>query len=120
MAKDQIEFLINEISNFSEEIWNTPNTYSCNFKQVPKGPGIYMFVAYKSLFDHSCQPEVVYIGSSKNLYNRNASHNIKPLAERDYQYVRFYFKEILEGYLPIEIALIKALKPKYNLQHTRG
>lgn len=125
----EIEKLIRQVRRFKQNMWHTPNTYDTNFARIPSAPGIYLLFAYKHLFPYAgsngrlvrpSKGKVVYIGSSKNLRDRHKNHNIMPLARRDYEYVRVYFKEVQGDPYAIEVALIKAIRPKYNLQHTRG
>jgi len=135
MAKEQtttevISKLIKQLKRFKEHMWSTPNTYNSNFERIPPEPGIYFLFAYKHVGPYRAKSgrimpapkgKIVYIGSSGNLKNRHVAHNIMPFVKRDFEYVRTYFKVIDRPDLyEIEVALIKAIRPLYNLQHTRG
>lgn len=97
---------------------NTPNTYDRNFKEVPKKSGVYFFVApyyhdYVSLIGGSEYYEIIYIGSSKNLFNRYNNHELRRKNIFD---LKFYFIES-ENYYEDEIKLIKYFQPIYNYKH---
>lgn len=63
--------------------------------------------------------QVVYIGSSKNVYKRvtHSSHNYRRLFNilKSYDVSTFY-KEC-DNYIELETSLIKKYKPRFNINH---
>lgn len=57
--------------------------------------------------------EIVYIGSSKNLYNRKAKHSIMRLLRSQNKYCQFYYL-LVDNILEVEKELIGKYNPKYN------
>lgn len=98
--------------------FKTPNTYDTNFSEVPKKPGIYFFTTpfYDDniLFGYEYE-RILYIGGSKNLYNRYNSHE-KSRFLKEICRTSFYFFET-ELYKEKEIELIKYVNPICNIQH---
>ena len=92
--------------------WNTENTYDTIFKPTPKKSGVYLIVA--NTF-YPFKREIIYIGSSKNLYIRSKGHEVIKKHKVKYDHIQFYFKEC-EDYIEKEIDLIKSVQPKINKQ----
>jgi excinuclease UvrABC nuclease subunit len=114
--------LIHEVLNFNSccYLWSTPNTYDRNYKFPPDTSGVYLLFAYENFADIGVNGEIVYIGSSKNLAQRKARHEVLRMISQHYKYIQFYFREIESDYKDIEKALIQTIKPKYNTQHING
>jgi len=65
--------------------------------------------------------EILYIGSSKNIYKRVMSplHPYKKLYQIiNYPFLVYIKYKECDNYRDLEKILIKRLKPQYNLQHT--
>lgn len=101
--------------------FKTPNTYAENYSKIPKSSGIYFFCTpfYEDgiLFGYD-KEQIIYIGSSKNLYNRYSSHSLKKQLRKSTK-ISFYFFET-ENYKQIEIELIKEIKPIFNIQYNKN
>jgi excinuclease UvrABC nuclease subunit len=106
---------------FYPDEWYTPNTYNRNYSSVPKSGGVYLIVSHIYHFGliPSGEYEILYVGSSKNLYNRYSSHNLLRELKEKYIYIHFYFYEC-DNHYEIEKKLIKRIKPKYNVHHKNG
>lgn len=112
-------FLFMDDFVFNETDWNTPDTYGNNFKSVPNRSGVYIITRlhYHYGLIPTGEFEILYVGSSGNLYNRYSSHALFCKLKRKFQSVQFYFREC-KNYKEYEIELIKKIKPPYNKQHT--
>lgn len=108
MAKDFI---------FKEREWFAPNTYSSNFKTPPHSSGVYLLIK-PTVFrgrDKRIEYQILYVGSSKNLYKRYSNHETLRVLKQLYGYVQFYFLED-ENHLETEKELIKQIQPPFNTQ----
>jgi len=106
------EFVFNNLE------WATPNSYDSNYKRVPNKSGVYLIVVFNYEFGliPTGEFEILYVGSSKNLYNRYSSHPIISKLKKKYYCLQFYFMEC-DNFRVKEIDLIKSIRPKYNKQH---
>jgi len=102
--------------------WRTPDLYSGCFEDAPRCPGLYVFTAFH-FYKRSVTP--MYVGQSKNIYNRFKNHNIPGLIYSDIEqdmgltrwFLRFGNSELREA----ERFLISQLNPPYNIAcRTRG
>lgn len=81
----------------------------------PQESGVYCIKFYEYFSQTS---NVVYVGSSTNLFARYKSHELfKKLRQRNDGLYSFYWKEVKHAWYDTEISLIKKLRPKYNKQH---
>ena len=111
-----------EIFTFKTSNWRTPNTMDVNYKDVPCGSGVYM-ITKTHLVGGDIHNDVLYVGSSMDLFNRYKSHGTLNKLKRKYErfdppnnvIVRFFFMEC-NNILEVEKSLIYALQPKYNKQ----
>lgn len=108
------EYLFYSIDfNLLESDWNTENTYDKNYKEIPSSSGVYLIVGVNFYpFDR----KIIYVGSSKNLKQRNNGHSVINKYKSNYDHIQFYFKEC-GNCLQFEIELIKKINPIYNFQH---
>jgi excinuclease UvrABC nuclease subunit len=101
--------------------FKTPNTYGENFSKVPKKPGIYFYATPYYIEDDKYKNEffyrIIYIGSSKNLYNRYSSHEVGRVL-KNLCNIQFYFEETLD-YKEFEKKLINHIKPICNYQYNK-
>jgi len=113
--------LENDLVHFNQLLdFKTPNTYGENFSVVPKVSGVYFYVTpyYEDnpLFGYDFY-KILYIGSSKNLYNRYNNHEVGRVLKNICN-VQFYFVET-KDYISIEKNLINKIKPICNYQHNK-
>lgn len=106
------------VFKFIESEWLTPNTYGSNYEKPPKKPGVYLIVNMKLNF-RKCgvkvTPEILYVGSTKNLANRYAHHEKLVVFRQLFDYVGFYFREV-DDYYETEKRLIRATGARFNVQ----
>ena len=110
--------------------WLTPNTYGNNYSQPPQLPGVYVISVFKfNLKTHLEFFEILYIGSSKNLYNRWNHHSIlDKIRDQVYsnrktqpiylEHCGFYFLES-DDFKNLEARLIQKYKPPFNKQYPK-
>jgi len=99
--------------------WRTPDTYVSKFcERIPKKSGLYLFLHTDgNYFDGITKQLVMYVGRSKNLYNRIRTHDVLPkipvytqtwFLPLDYDMTRFQ-----------EIRHIRKYNPPYNVIHKK-
>jgi len=117
MVKDPA-LLRKRFLHFVEDRWFCLNTYDTNYKALPQRAGVYFFVDFdltKRLFD------IVYVGSSTNLFLRYKSHKIPMKIQSKVGHASvLYFIEMDAGFYDKEIKMIKKLRPKFNAQHKKA
>lgn len=102
---------------FVEDEWKTNRTYNENYSEIPNVPGVYLLVKTDlNLKTGEKKYEILYVGSSKNLKQRHARHEVLRILTEIYgSDIRFYFKEE-QNYLSVEKWLIKQTKARFNKQ----
>lgn len=98
--------------------WPTPNTYDPKFKEPPKTAGVYVIYAKRIGvgIEHliTGKDECVYVGSSKNLFERYDKHPVRN--KKGFVCYVFYWLEE-PNYYEVEKTMIKILRPALNKQH---
>lgn len=90
--------------------------WSCNIVDPPKKAGVYVITDTVFSVDYkSMNREIVYIGSSKNLFRRKSNHPIMRLLGMQGRYCQFYYL-LIDNILEVEKELIGKYNPKYNKQ----
>ena len=97
----------------NESDWFSPNTYGNEYKGIPETPGVYFFVADTSPNPKTNKPKIVYVGSSKNLFNRLRNHELFKVFSETFYNVRIFFHET-PYYIAKERSIIKILAPEGN------
>lgn len=101
---------------FKPNEWKTPNTYGSNFGSPSNNPGVYLLVKTEiDIIKQTISYEILYVGSSKKLYERFKNHEVFRFLKQVHEYVQFYFLHTLD-YLETEKKLIKQIQPKHNTQ----
>ena len=96
--------------------WFTPNTYDKNYMNPPERCGVYLLVnPHLDLLKRTSDPIIIYVGSTKNLHERYAHHEIIRSFADNNIYIQFYFKECA-SYIETEKKLINIIQPKLNKQ----
>ena len=54
--------------------WTQEDFPPKNLKDIPKKPGVYVFVVMADVFDFPCANGLFYVGKAKSLYNRISSY----------------------------------------------
>ena len=95
--------------------WKTPDTYDSNYHKLVRRPGVYIITRIKSI-NEIHEEEIVYVGSSLNLYVRCNCHTVQRdiYSEESTWYSRLFFKEMDTGFFDFEVKLIRKLQPQYN------
>ena len=99
---------------FIENDWKTPNTYGENFAYPQNQSGVYLLVE-RLIKDKHIEFKILYVGSSKNLYQRYKSHEVLRVLKETYGDVAFYFR-YFKKFKEIEKKLIKIIQPRFNKQ----
>lgn len=103
------------------ESWRTPNCYSNKYDSLPKSAGVYLLVAAYHTDQGLLAHDVVYVGMSRNIFNRFKQHEVKKACELHYGrrvHIKVYFKRCSANALRRkERNLIKKFNPPFNLQH---
>jgi len=82
------------------------------------GPGVYMFSRF-DVFPNNIE-RVLYVGMSKNLFNRSRCHPMVDVIAEKFKYFSFLFMRWPEWDLRRkEKELIELLDPPYNIIHRR-
>lgn len=101
---------------FESKEWKTPNTYDSNFGSPSNKPGVYLLVKTDvDILKKTISHEILYVGSSKKLYERFKNHEVLRLLKQVHEYIQFYFLHTLD-YIEMEKLLIKKIQPKHNTQ----
>jgi len=101
---------------FKPNNWTTPNTYDLNYGVPLNKSGVYLLVKTEYDFlEKKMTYEILYVGSSKKIYERFKSHEVLRVLKEVHRYIQFYFKYTLD-YIEMEKYLIKQIQPKYNKQ----
>jgi len=77
-------------------------------------PAVYAMIAY-DFFDKSS--DIVYFGSTTNLFLRYKSHKIPKKIQDSGKINILFFLPMDKGFYDYEMKLIRRLKPAYNRQH---
>ena len=91
--------------------WESTSRYS--YSEPPQNPGVYVF-AKPEIIDGKTKHQILYIGSTKNIFKRYAGHEKRSIIKKNEGFYRFYFMEC-DDYIQKEKELIKKLQPKYNI-----
>lgn len=116
MTEKRVDVLRDE---FMEKIiveWHTPHTYDSNYRAAPKFPGVYCLIMWRDLsYAKKTARELIYIGASKNLSQRNKTHEVIENVYASYpsSFIQFYFKETLHCWEE-EKELIRMYQPLLN------
>lgn len=99
-----------------QEHWYCPNWHgpAKTYKALSNNSGVYIFT-HINLDDKT--EEIVYVGSTTQLFNRYKSHHIpeKIVSLKRFASVpRMYFIEMPTGFYDYEMKLIRKLKPLLN------
>lgn len=114
MWRDQREFT-NSLHN---DGWATPNTYCNQFKPLIAGPAVYLLLVVKT--ETYRESLVAYVGMSKRLERRIATHNILPELDKPGFWPMVWFKPTPKDLLrESEAALIAHFDPPWNIQGRR-
>jgi len=116
----KINYSENKKPFFMKGKWKCANTYDANYKEAPNYPGIYFIVEIKYNFDNKYTANLVYIGSSSNLYNRYRTHNIIAKIKSNDNIHQFFFLELKTRYFDVENRFINLYKPLYNKRILNG
>lgn len=101
---------------FNHNEWKTPNTYDINFGYPPEESGVYLLVHTVANYEkRKVEYKILYVGSSKNLFDRESKHEVLRILRMTYNYIRFYWRTY-DNYYEEEKRLIGLIKPKYNIQ----
>lgn len=96
--------------------WESPDDDE-NYAIPPKAPGVYCLEIIWDIWHHDdVRPQdILYVGSSSNLFNRSTAHEIIKNIKVSYAdcYVRFWFKPTNEC-KKAEKKLIEKLQPLLN------
>lgn len=99
--------------------WKTPNTYGNEFGEIDSFPAVYLFAAVDLSFggDRSeISGFVAYVGMSKRLADRLASHPIKAKLNKHEWFIQTWFMPEKEPLLrETERRFIRAFDPPFNL-----
>lgn len=101
---------------FEPQNWKTPNTYNKNYGTPSNEPGVYLLVKTDlNEVNKEVVHEILYVGSSTNLYNRFKKHEVLRVLKKTHEYIQFYFIHT-KDYAELEKKLIKDIQPKHNTQ----
>lgn len=78
---------------------------------------IYVMISLNPLSKIS---DIVYVGSTTQLYSRYKSHIIPNKIQKTGNINLLYYMPMNKGFYDYEIKLIKKLQPIYNKQHKNG
>lgn len=109
MAKELTE----RFFKYVQEHWYCPNWHgpARTYKALSNKSGVYIFTK----IDLEAKTEqIVYIGSTTQLFNRYKSHTIPEKIFSLNSIPRMYFIEMPTGFYDYEMKLIKKLKPIFN------
>lgn len=96
--------------------WITPPKWNGTYYDIENRPGVYAIRAF--LGNPKLSRPVVYIGKAKNLNNRLSCHEIDRLLSKNGIYACCKIKYCDDPFA-LETALIKKLKPIFNMQHNK-
>jgi len=101
--------------------WKTPNTYDNFFAFPTKGPAVYLFLLHgwdtKHDFHNFETALVAYVGMSKKLRQRWATHVVLREIEATGRYIQKWFLPTPDANLrDCERKLIKSFDPPWNIQ----
>lgn len=97
--------------NYIEKNWYI------NDHDLKEIPCVYAMAAYDPLEEFK---DIVYIGSTINLFLRYKSHKVPTKIQKSGRMNILYYLPMDKGLYDYERKLIGKLKPKYNRQHKNG
>lgn len=100
--------------------WVTPDTYTNCFEPISRGPAVYLFLLLEQ--EKYRRGMVAYVGQSKFLSQRLASHNILPELDAPGIWPMRWFKHVdADQLLEVERHYITHFDPRWNIiGRTRG
>lgn len=114
--KHDIEYYRIKFLGYIKLKWESPDD-DVNYALPPRGPGVYCLeIIWDIWHNDDVRPQdILYVGSSVNLFNRSTAHEIIKNIKLSYPncYVRFWFKPT-DQFKGAEKRLIEKLQPLLN------
>lgn len=116
MHYSDTEFYRRKFLGYIKTSWLSPDD-DVNYSIPPMGPGVYCLEIFWDIWHHADKrpQDIIYVGSSSNLYNRSTAHEIIKNIRKSYpdSFVRFWFKPTAH-FKRAEKRLIEKLQPLLN------